>query len=274
MIHRGIVQPHTYQKPSQGPPRLPIREPIMPALFNFPDPAPTSSCAVEQEMLDHGTLTQEDIDIQTYGSLLLNLGPNFCTPEALMDMVNYYLTCNALTSAGAKPLTSYVAHTPPKDPERHRLENELEKVAENLNRQDTMEDMNNTNDINQEIPCEGDEDISFESNDDQEAEEELDEENLVSFATQNDPLDSSPDPFEPPSNLFRDHDNWSQSTFSTTLPPHLLIIYVTVTWLHLQWHLPHAACNALLAIMACLLVILSPQLKVPFVTLQSAMKAL
>ncbi|KAN0074465.1 hypothetical protein V8E55_011877 [Tylopilus felleus] len=204
----------------------------MPALFDFPNPAPTSSCAVEQEMLDHGTLTQEDINIQTYGLLLPNLGTNFHMPKALMDAVNYYLTYNALTSAGVKPLTSYVAHTPPKDPE----------FAENLNRQDTMGDINDTNDINQEIPCEGDEDIPFESNDDKEAEEELDEENLVSFATQNDPLDSSPDPFKPPSNF--------QSTFSTTLPPHLLVIYATITWLHLQWHLLCTACNALLAIMA------------------------
>ena len=83
-----------------------------------------------------------------------------------MDVGNYYSTCNALTSAGVKPLMSYVAHTPPKDAECRRLENELEKVAENLNRQDTMGDMNDTNDINQEIPCEGDEDIPFESNDD------------------------------------------------------------------------------------------------------------
>ena len=165
-IHRGIVQSHTYQKPSQDPPLLPIQEPIMPVLFDFPNPAPTSSCAVEQEILDHGTLTQEDIDIQTYGSLLLNLDPNFHTPEALMDVGNYYSTCNALTSAGAKPLMSYVAHTPPKDAKCRRLENELEKVAENLNRQDTMGDMNDTNNINQEIPCEGDEDIPFESNDD------------------------------------------------------------------------------------------------------------
>ena len=132
-LHRGIVQPHASSKPSQGPPLVKpylTREPIMPQVFDFPDPDPTSPCAVEQQMLDHGTLTQEDIDIQTHGASLPNLGPNFHTPEALLDAVNYYSTCNALSSAGARSLTSYIAHTVPNDPELRQLEKELEKAAE------------------------------------------------------------------------------------------------------------------------------------------------
>ena len=53
-----------------------------------------------QQMLDHGTLTQEDIDIQTHGASLPNLGPNFHTPKALLDTVNYYLPYNMLSSVG------------------------------------------------------------------------------------------------------------------------------------------------------------------------------
>ena len=50
--------------------------------------------------------------------------------------------------------------------------------------------------------------------------------------------------------------------------------YMMTSWLHLQWHLPCAACNAVLGILACLLFTLSPTLVSPFVTLPSVMKVL
>ncbi|KAF8431515.1 hypothetical protein L210DRAFT_804948, partial [Boletus edulis BED1] len=103
------------------------QEPIMLPVFDFPNPAPTSPCAVEQQMLDHGILTQEDIDIQTHGAVLLNLGPNFHTPKALLDTVNYYSTYNMLSSAGTQPLTSYIVHMPHKDLKSCQLEKKLAK---------------------------------------------------------------------------------------------------------------------------------------------------
>ncbi|KAL4073275.1 hypothetical protein V8B97DRAFT_2023066 [Scleroderma yunnanense] len=53
---------------------------------------------------------------------------------------------------------------------------------------------------------------------------------------------------------------------------YLLIIYMMMTWLHLQWHLPCAACNAVLSILSCLVFALCPTLLALFVTLPSAMK--
>ena len=54
------------------------------------------------------------------------------------------------------------------------------------------------------------------------------------------------------------------------LPGYLLVIHATVAWLHLQFNLPHIACNAVLAIMAYLIMFLVPGITPPFRTLQSA----
>ncbi|KAF8121679.1 hypothetical protein EV363DRAFT_1131938, partial [Boletus edulis] len=78
--------------------------------FDFHDPPPVLSCVVEQEMLDHGILTQEDLDIQVHGSFLPNLGPNVHSPEALLEAVDYYTRANAFTANGARPLNWYFAH--------------------------------------------------------------------------------------------------------------------------------------------------------------------
>jgi hypothetical protein len=53
-------------------------------------------------------------------------------------------------------------------------------------------------------------------------------------------------------------------------PPHILTVYMLVSWLHLQFHLPHVACNTILAILTCILVLLSPTIATPFTTLQSS----
>src|ERR1700730_11840221 len=78
-------------KPSVGPvPRtLSEPEPIPP----FPDldfPEWTSSEAVEQEMLDRGTLTREDIEMKTYGSSLPSLGQNIHDPRVLLAYVDHH----------------------------------------------------------------------------------------------------------------------------------------------------------------------------------------
>ena len=53
------------------------------------------------------------------------------------------------------------------------------------------------------------------------------------------------------------------------LPKHLLAIYMIVSWLHIQFNLPQVACNALLKILACLVMFFSTQLVQPFITLLS-----
>ena len=57
-------------------------------------------------------------------------------------------------------------------------------------------------------------------------------------------------------------------------PDHLVVIHAMVCWLHLQFFVPRIACNAVLAILVCLLAFLSPNVPRPFTTLQSATRAL
>ena len=81
------------------------------------------------------------------------------------------------------------------------------------------------------------------------------------------PSEDEPDPFlveHPP-----------QSTPNVQqIPDHLLAIYATVSWLHLQFSLPRVACNALLLILAHLLTFFDPALITPFITLQSVTRTL
>ena len=58
------------------------------------------------------------------------------------------------------------------------------------------------------------------------------------------------------------------------IPSHLLIVYTMVTWLHFQFHLPHLACNAILAFLALLFRFFSVDLAPPFITLPSTTHAL
>ena len=58
------------------------------------------------------------------------------------------------------------------------------------------------------------------------------------------------------------------------IPTHLLSVYALITWLHLQFHLPHAACNAVLAFLALLFRFFKLDIIPPFITLQSATRAL
>lgn len=55
----------------------------------------------------------------------------------------------------------------------------------------------------------------------------------------------------------------------SNLPDYLLVIYAMVSWLHMQFSLPCVACNAVLAILACLVRSFNTQLAPPFITLPS-----
>ena len=58
------------------------------------------------------------------------------------------------------------------------------------------------------------------------------------------------------------------------IPTHLLSVYALIIWLHLQFHLPHAACNAVLAFLALLFRFFKLDIMPPLITLQSATRAL
>src|SRR5260370_31225526 len=58
------------------------------------------------------------------------------------------------------------------------------------------------------------------------------------------------------------------------IPIPLLVVYMMVTWLHFQFHLPHVVCNAVLAFLALLFRFFQLAVMLPFITLQSATRAL
>ncbi|KIO14437.1 hypothetical protein M404DRAFT_1009458 [Pisolithus tinctorius Marx 270] len=258
-IHRGLIVPHV----SSNPPSLirpyPTRGAILSPISHFPDPPPSSASAVEQEMLDHGTLTQEDIDIQVYGSELPNLGPNFHSPQSLLAAADYYEAYNAVTAAGAQPLTAYHAHHLPPDPEGRALERAMDNAFTEIQQQVPSDDppsQGQLAELDDEIP-----DVDFELDDNAD---------LPDAVNHQEVSEDVPDPF------WTGNNPRSGISFEdlSTLPVYLLVVYMMTTWLHLQWHLPRAACNAVLGILSCLILALCPSLSPPFVTLPSAMKVL
>ncbi|KAI6119272.1 hypothetical protein EV401DRAFT_1500878 [Pisolithus croceorrhizus] len=228
----------------------------------FLDPPRTSTSPVEQEMLEHGTLTGEDLDILTFGSALPNLGPNFHSPEALLAAVDYFQEYNARASACARPATSYdIFHLPP-DPERRALERQLQRIeqecrAENNTLADAVpldhSDIPYADgcwsypDFKTDEPCEG----------------EVPDEISLSRVDEDDP-----DPF------FVNEEVRSDNLGLADIPEHITVIHAVVSWLHLQFHLLRIACNALLAILTLLLMFLSPSATTPFATLQSGNRLL
>ncbi|KAG1743168.1 uncharacterized protein EDB91DRAFT_230405 [Suillus paluster] len=227
-----------------------FKRPLLSPDVQFHDPHRISESPVEQEMLDYGFLTGEDVDLMTHCSNLPNLGPNFHSPEALHDAVDHFSAYNAASSSSSRPLTSYEAHHLPHDPEQRALDREIEKAIEAIQNEDSQ--------VLQQHE-DGLDDLDINVNgifDDQD-----DEDNNVMPST--DPNEDDPDPFLPEEgfNSTRDRD-------LTDTPPHLIMIYALISWLHLQFHLPRAACNALLAILGCILVALSPAIDTPFITLQ------
>ncbi|KAI6025796.1 hypothetical protein F5J12DRAFT_780595 [Pisolithus orientalis] len=108
-------------------------------IFQIPPP-PSSTSAVEQETLDHSMLTQEDIDIQVYGSELPNLGPNFHSPQSLLAAADYYEAYNGVMVAGAQPLTAYHAHHLLPDPEGCALKHVMDNAFAEIQQQVPSED--------------------------------------------------------------------------------------------------------------------------------------
>jgi hypothetical protein len=82
------------------------------------------------------------------------------------------------------------------------------------------------------------------------------------------PCKDDPDPF------MVEHEQRHDSPNSQDIPGYLLVIYATVLWLHLQFYLPHVACNMMLVILVCLLTFLNPETMLPFITLVSATQSL
>lgn len=287
-----------------------IHEPLppMPQYPEFNFPLRTSDEAVEQEMLDTGALTGEDLDIQgSYSGMFPNLGPNIHDPRELLAYVNHHDVLNAATARGAVPLTSKVAFAPPpKSFEEALMEREMRRAFEEglsgagddstevdgkrqgqedheqesdsdsgteggeFWRFDYRDDEDNFDDENED-----DEEMLSEdgrdSGDGEKLPDEMDQDGeppttTAEFLVSVDPEDS-PDPFAPETLE-------TASTDVSGLPPHILSIYCLVAWLHAQFHLPRAACNALLACLACLVYFLAPQVDIPYITLKSANRAI
>jgi hypothetical protein len=238
-------------------------EPVPPLLprFKFPDPPRISESPVEQEMLDYGFLTGEDLDIMTHGSELPNLGPNFHSPEAMLDAVDHFEDYNARTAAGARPLTSHLAHNLPHDPEMHAMQCEFERAFKQMQEEENGADVRGDG-----ADVRGDEDEDAEI--DVDAGAECDDEDTEILITV-EPEEDTPDPF-----IAEEGTTADPYTNHQGVPPHLLTIYAVVSWLHLQFHLPRVACNALLAIFACMLLVISPAVDRPFVTLRSCTRVL
>lgn len=139
-------------------------------------------------MLDHGMLTQEDIDIQIHRSDLPSLGPNFHSPEALLNAVDHYKKYNTLTAAGAHPLNTYHAHHLPPNPEACHMQHDLQKTLEEIQRQqhelvDDPNTMMEFEDVLEEIP-----NVDFKM-DDTNAD-------LLDAENPQEPMEDDPDPFQ------------------------------------------------------------------------------
>lgn len=227
----------------------------------FPDPPRTSISPVEQEMLDHGTLTGEDIDILTFGGALPNLGPNFHSPEALMSAVGYFQEYNARTSAGSCPLTSFEAHHLPSDPEHRAFERQLEQIVE-----ERCQGQNGPLDdgLSPELGNLSYEDGSWFHHD------EIDD---FEAETPDEVPHCGVDEDDPDLFLINEEVRSDNIDFAD-IPEHIAVIHAVVSWLHLQFHLPRIACNALLAIFTLVLLFFNPSIPTPFTTLQSGNRLL
>ena len=83
-----------------------------------------------------------------------------------------------------------------------------------------------------------------------------------------DTTEDTPDPF------VAKHAGQGAAIQDFNIPSHLLVVYTMVGWLYFQFHLPRVACNAVLAILACIFRLVNPTLTAPFITLQSATRAI
>ncbi|KAG1727359.1 uncharacterized protein EDB91DRAFT_1021157, partial [Suillus paluster] len=196
---------------------------------DFQDPPRMSESRIEQEMLDYGFLTGEDLDLMTHGSALPNLGSNFHSPEALFAAVDHFGAYNRATAAGSRPLTPHAAHHLPPDAEQRRFERDLVNAIEEMQHQEESVLEDNDDELDH---------IDININ----AQFDYPDDDIDNEITAPDVADEDdPDPFMPDEG-FASTDNSNL----TEVPLHLITIYALVTWLHLQFHLPCVACNALL----------------------------
>ncbi|KZT30202.1 hypothetical protein NEOLEDRAFT_1127120 [Neolentinus lepideus HHB14362 ss-1] len=262
--------------------------------FAYTIPRLTSSSAVEQEMLDSGVLSPLDLEIQTYGSVLPNLGPYIHAPEQMLDLVGHFEHHNALAASYARPLMPHDAHMLPYDPDAMNLEREFQamfisEMEAASQRPDTGGDEEEDDDDDiPELPVppewlRDDTDVPVDAQADilDDAESDEGEEDPSPDAPQDisgEPAERSDqetvlvsEPAEDINDPFHDAHCISEapSVDIQDLQPHLLCIYALVSWLHLQFHLPRIACNAVLAIIACLLYFVSPNIEAPYITLKA-----
>ncbi|KAG1899514.1 uncharacterized protein F5891DRAFT_924134, partial [Suillus fuscotomentosus] len=181
-------------------------QPLLSPNAQFQDPHCISESPVEQELLDYGLLTGEDLDLMTDGIDLPNLGPNFHSLEALLDSVDHFGAYNAATSLGSHPLTSYEAHHLPHDPEQHTLNWQIEGAFEAVQNEGGNE--HGFDDL--DIDVDGTFDHQNEDNN-----------NLVITPMNLD--EDDPNPFMPEDGFNSTHDR-----DLTDVTPHLITIYTLV----------------------------------------------
>ena len=174
----------------------------------------------------------------------------------LHNVVEYFSAYNAATAAAARPLTSSEAHHLPPDLTAQEITQGLKNPTNHIGSRFPLHDELTGNVHVEDI---GDVDI-FESNDD-----EWDDPPV-----ELDPQDEEddPDPFYYPKDFI------SHEHSVTDQPPHILAIYALTACLHLQFHLPRVACNALLTILSLILLSMAPALPSLLVTLQSSTRIL
>jgi hypothetical protein len=178
-----------------------------------------------------------------------------CTSSAVLDIEDRTLSFADLD--GITPHMSYDNHLgfDLLEPQINQINNHLAKEdQEDVTFQGTYDDQV---DFPDEDALPGDEDLDH-----------GDEINVNAIPPSSEPTEDDVDPFlvdRHPTRLITD---------VLAIPHHLLVIYVLVSWLHLQFHLPHIACNAVLAILACLIKFFDPHLPLPFISLQSVTRML
>ncbi|KIK33063.1 hypothetical protein CY34DRAFT_27105 [Suillus luteus UH-Slu-Lm8-n1] len=193
-------------------------------------------------MLDTGFLEPEDLGSEKPGDPLPYLGCNIRSPETLLAAVDHFDRYNTATAASLRPLTPHDAHNLPPDQEEQELQYQLQQAIKHA-----------------EENLDIDQDLDPDAN----PLEDVDEyEDLLGEAQ---PAKDNPDPFFIADGLCAE-----DTADITHLPGHLVSIYAVMSWLHLQFHLPKVTCNTLLAIFTCILLTLSPNIELPFVTLQSS----
>lgn len=225
-----------------------------------------SSSAVEQAMIDNGTLTWDDIELSGFANGSDEphpLGPIIQDPSVMLDYVDFYGPLNSVASSSAQPLTSALAHTIPRDPA-------VESMGAQL-RARILEAEHEEVDPDEDVPLppiEALDPSAYSPAEDEDRDTEGADDGPINW-TEYGSLDiDDPDPFQ------MSPEEYGQINSTSDLPCHLLAIYAIVAWLHLKFHLPRAGCNALLWSFAIVLTMLCPHVRLPVVTLGSCNIAL